>query len=50
MYIIVLIAPVQSRPCTPCAGTSIRYKRPVPNPEEEEENSLFNYRALYFNY
>ena len=34
--IIVLLAPVQSRPCTPCAGTSIRYKQTVPNREEEE--------------
>ena len=32
-----VLAPVQSRPCTPCAGTSIRYKRTVPNREEEEE-------------
>ena len=37
----MLLAPVQSRPCTPCAGTSIRYKRTVPNREEEEECPRF---------
>ena len=41
-----LIAPVQSRPCTPCAGTSIRYKRTVPNREEEEigKTSLYKHK------